>query len=192
MSLVETAIQMRVVYQGELLTIRKDSVSLPDASKATREYVVHPGACVVIPQIRPGLYVFERQFRYPLRQVFIEFPAGKLDKQESALVCAQRELKEETGYSAENWLHLGVMHNCIGYSNEKIEIFLASDLRPGNQALDSGEFLELFEMSLDEAEDAVRKGLLTDAKTITCLFWLRMIEGRHEAKIGSLADQIGR
>ncbi|MDO6386825.1 NUDIX domain-containing protein [Uliginosibacterium sp. 31-12] len=175
MDLTERLIEGGRVFEGKLLEVRRDRVALPDGGEALREYVQHPGACVVIAEVRPGILIFERQFRYPLGQVFIEMPAGKIDQTDSLLGCAQRELLEETGYSASSWQHVGRMHNCIGYSNEKIEIFLARELLPGKPELDEGEFVEVFEMSLDEAEQAVLDGRITDAKTITCLFWARRL-----------------
>lgn len=175
MDLTESLIEGGRVFEGKLLNVCRDRVSLPDGREALREYVQHPGACVVIAEIRPGVLIFERQFRYPVGQVFIEMPAGKIDSTDTLLGCAQRELLEETGYSAANWLHVGRMHNCIGYSDEKIEIFLARELLPGKQSLDEGEFVEVFEMSLEEAELAVLDGRITDAKTITCLFWARRL-----------------
>lgn len=175
MNLDEQFVKGEVVFSGTLLDVRRDEVLLPDGNQATREYVLHPGACVVIPEVAPGIFLLERQFRYPLRQIFLEFPAGKVDQGESRLSCAQRELREETGYLATQWRHLGVMHNCIGYSDESIDIFLAQGLTAGAQSLDEGEFVELTTMSLEEAERGVRGGMITDAKTITCLFWLRLL-----------------
>lgn len=170
--LTEHRISGELVYEGKFLKINKDRVRLPDGSEAVREYVRHPGACVIVPEVRPGVFVVERQFRYPVGKVFVEFPAGKLDPDESLLACAKRELEEETGYSASDWEHLGTMHNCIGYSDERIEIFHARNLVAGEAKLDVGEFVELQEMSFDELRQGVLDGWLTDAKTITCLFWL--------------------
>lgn len=173
MTLEERCLESEHTYSGYLLNVFRDKVALPDGTHATREYVRHGGACVIIAEVRPGVLIFERQFRYPVGQVFLELPAGKIDAGDTLLGCAQREFREETGYSATDWRHLGVMHPCIGYSSEKIDIFLARELTPGPQALDTGEFLEVFELSLDEAEDAVLDGRITDAKTIACLFWAR-------------------
>lgn len=114
--------------------------------------------------------MFERQFRYPLRRSFLELPAGKIDPDEDILACARRELREETGYEAARWQHLGVMHPCIGYSDERIEIFLARELNHVGHALDEGEFLEVLSFSVGEAVAAVHDGRITDGKTITALF----------------------
>lgn len=179
--LTENRISGELVYEGKFLMVNKDRVRLPDGSEATREYVRHPGACVIIPEVREGVFILERQFRYPVGRVFIEFPAGKLDPDESLLACAQRELEEETGYSARDWEHLGTMHNCIGYSDERIEIFHARNLRAGKQNLDEGEFVELQEMSYEELKRGVLEGWLTDAKTISCMFWLAARKGFQTA-----------
>lgn len=175
--LAESCISSQQVLDGSLLKAWRDEVRLPDGSTSLREYVKHPGASVIIAELRPGVLIFERQFRYPVGQVFIELPAGKIDPGESSIACAQRELREETGYVASEWQHIGAMHPCIGYSSERIEIFLARGLTLEEQHLDAGEFLEVFEMSLADAEAAVFDGRITDAKTITSLFWARRFMG---------------
>lgn len=174
--LKETGIESTQVFGGRLLDVRRDRVCLPNGHESVREYVRHQGAVVVIPVLDDGRLIFERQFRYPLDRVFLEFPAGKIDPGEDILDTGKRELQEETGYIAESWRYLGVMHPCIGYSNERIEIFLAGGLKEGTgQQLDHGEFLELLTLRLDEAVDAVRKGQITDGKTITALFWAEKV-----------------
>ena len=171
--LIESEISSEAVFDGVLLHVRKDEVRLPNGKTSTREYVVHPGAVVVLAELDNGKLLFERQFRYPLRRVFLELPAGKIDPGEAIIDTARRELLEETGYVADTWEYLGVMHPCIGYSDERIEIFRASGLRNfGAQALDHNEFLEIVEISPNEARQAVWDGRITDAKTITALFWL--------------------
>lgn len=158
------------VFDGVLLKVFRDRVRLPDGGESVREYVRHPGAVVVVAQLDDGAVLFERQFRYPLRRAFLELPAGKIDAGEDILACARRELREETGYEAAEWRHVGVMHPCIGYSDERIEIFLASGLTHVGHAWDEGEFLEILELPLDVAEARIHAGEITDAKTITALY----------------------
>lgn len=170
--LIETQLSTEIVFKGKLLEVRRDQVSLPDGAEAVREYVVHPGAVVVLPLLPDGKLLFERQFRYPLGRVFLELPAGKIDPGEDIAETGRRELLEETGHEAEGWRYLGVMHPCIGYSNERIEIFLATGLKKVSEPqLDHGEFLELVELAREEARQAVLQGRITDAKTIAALYW---------------------
>ena len=169
--LTETCVRSEQVFDGVLLNVHRDTVRLPDGKQGVREYIRHPGAVVVIAQLPDGHLIFERQFRYPCGRVFIELPAGKIDAGEDIERCARRELLEETGYVADSWRHLGVMHPCIGYSDERIEIFLATGLRHVGHAWDDGEFLEFELFTLDEVRAAVFDGRITDAKTITALFW---------------------
>lgn len=169
--LTETTVSSEPVFSGRLLKAYRDVVRLPNGEQSVREYIKHPGAVVVIAVTERNTLLFERQFRYPLHQDFLELPAGKIDPNEPIEVCARRELREETGYEAAEWQYLGVMHPCIGYSDERIEIFLARKLSHVGQQLDDNEFLDVFEMTLQDAVQAVFDGRLTDAKTITALFW---------------------
>lgn len=168
--LEEIQLESSPVYDGVLLKVRRDRVSLPDGSESVREYITHPGAVVVVPVLPDGQLLFERQFRYPLRRAFLELPAGKIDLGEDLLACAQRELREETGYLAGNWEYLGVMHPCIGYSDERIEIYLARELTHVGDELDDGEFLEILTYSVGDAIRGVADGVITDGKTIAALF----------------------
>ena len=167
--LIETRVSSEPVYQGKLLHVRCDRVRLPDGALATREYIVHPGAVLVVPVLPDGRLVIERQYRYPLQQVFVEFPAGKLDPGESALATGQRELREEAGYTARTWTHLGSIHPLLSYSTEVIEIYLAEGLEHVGAKLDDGEFLEVGSMGVGEMLAAVDRGEITDAKTVTAL-----------------------
>ena len=171
--LVERRIRSESVYDGDFLQIRRDDVALPGGHHATREYVVHPGAVMIVPFADDGRLVVERQHRYPLDRVLIEFPAGKLDPDETTLQCGQRELREETGFSAREWAFAGRMHNAPAYSNEFIEIWLARGLVAGPQELDDGEFLEVQAMTEDALFALAASGELTDAKTMVGLLKLQ-------------------
>lgn len=173
--LIETELSSEEVFDGVLLKVRRDKVRTPSGGTAVREWIAHPGAVVVIAQLDNGKLLFERQFRYPLRRIFLELPAGKIDSKEHALDTAKRELREETGYKARSWRHLGTMHPCIGYSDERIEIFLAHGLSFVGSGLDDEEFLEVLEMSVPDAVAAIRDGDITDAKTITALVWAEKV-----------------
>ena len=171
--LIEGEIASQTVFKGQLLEVRQDRVRLPNGHESAREYIVHPGAVVILAFLDNGSLLFERQFRYPLRRVFLELPAGKIDPGEAVIDTAQRELLEETGYVASHWEHLGVMHPCIGYSDERIEIFAARGLQlTGEKQLDHNEFLDVLELSPAAARQAVWNGQITDGKTITALYWL--------------------
>ena len=171
--LIEHTVASEAVFDGKLLHVRRDTVRLPNGDQTVREWIAHPGAVVVLAKLDNGKLLFERQFRYPLQRVFVELPAGKIDPDEHPLDTAKRELREETGHQAKHWRHLATMHPCIGYSDERIEIFAARGLHlAGDQQLDHNEFLEVVELSPAEAKQAVWDGRITDAKTITSLFWL--------------------
>ncbi|UXY14860.1 NUDIX hydrolase [Chitiniphilus purpureus] len=171
--LIETRIASERVFDGALLHINRDTVRLPDGSSATREYVLHPGAVMVLPVLDDGRILMERQFRYPLDRVFIEFPAGKLDPDEAPLACGQRELLEETGYSAREWAYLGVLHPLISYTTETIHLFLAHGLTAGQARPDEGEFVETMAVALPDLIADVLAGHITDAKTVAGIFWLQ-------------------
>ena len=173
--LKEEAISSELLFQGNFLHAKRDTVRLPDGHTATREYVIHPGAVVVVPLLDDGRLVLERQYRYPVGQVMTEFPAGKLDAGESPLVCGQRELLEETGYTARDWAYAGLMHLAVGYSTEIIHIFFARGLTLGDRQLDHGEFVDVFTATPQELFDGCRDGRVTDAKTHSCMVWLQNV-----------------
>lgn len=171
----ETRLTSEPVFEGQLLRVHRDTVRLPDGGTATREYIKHPGAVIVIAQPDPQSVLMERQFRYPVGRHFIELPAGKIDKGERPLATAQRELQEECGYAAGQWRHLTTLHPCIGYADERVELFLATDLRHVGDRLDEGEFLEVMTVSLREALGWVVDGRISDSKTALGLLWAEKI-----------------
>ena len=171
--LTETRVASQELLRGHFLHAMRDTVRLPDGKEATREYVIHPGAVMVVAELPDGRLVLERQFRYPVQSVMVEFPAGKLDPGEDSLVCAQRELLEETGYTARQWARAGVLHPVISYSTEFIDIWFARELTAGQRQLDAGEFLDVFSASTDELLQWCRDGRITDAKTLTGVLWLQ-------------------
>jgi ADP-ribose pyrophosphatase len=148
-------------------------VRLPDGSTATREYVQHPGAVAVLPLLDDGRVLLVRQFRYPIGQVMLEIPAGKIDPGESTRHCAERELREETGYSASEWAFACKLHNAAAYSTEIIEVWFARGLRAGRQQLDVGEFIELLPLSEADYARLAMCGEITDVKTLVALMWLQ-------------------
>lgn len=177
--LIEEQLTSVELLKGNFLHAFRDTVKLPDGETAIREYVVHPGAVMIVPLIEDASgairVVLERQFRYPIAQVMIEFPAGKLDPGENIFHCAQRELLEETGYTATEWARAGVLHPVISYSTEFIDIWFARGLTPGPQRLDQGEFLEVFTATPTELLQWCRDGQITDGKTLTAALWLQNV-----------------
>ena len=173
--LIESKVSSEEILKGNFLHALRDTVNLPDGSQATREYIVHPGAVMIIAQLDDGRLVLERQYRYPMQAVMIEFPAGKLDVGEASLACAQRELQEETGYTARQWAKAGVLHPVISYSTEFIDIWFARELKLSERQLDKGEFLDVFTATPVELIEWCGNGLITDSKTLTGALWLQNV-----------------
>ncbi len=168
----EQTVSSERVFDGRFLHANRDIVRLPDGRETHREYILHPGAVMMIPLLDDGQVVMERQWRHPLARAFIEFPAGKIDVGESPLATADRELREETGYAAERFTFLATINNAISYSNEHIDLYLAEGLTAGEAKLDDGEFLDVFTVAPSQVLDWVRDGTITDVKTIIGAFWL--------------------
>jgi len=173
--LIEHTVSQEELVRGKLLHVVRDTVRLPDGATATREYVRHPGAVLVVPLLDDGRLVLERQWRHPVAQVMIEFPAGKIDPGEPPLACARRELLEETGYTAREWAFAGRLHPCIGYSDEAIEVWFARGLAGGSRRLDDEEFLEVITATSVELLAWCRDGQVTDGKTLVAALWLQNV-----------------
>lgn len=176
--LIETTVNTERVFDGVLMKVNRDTVKLPNGQHAIREYTEHPGAVMIIPVLPDGRYVMERQFRYPLHRVFLEFPAGKIDPGEDPAVTAKRELKEETGYEATALEYLTTIHPVISYSTEAIALYKATGLTQGKRQLDDNEFLDIELMSPDELMQGIRLGEVTDVKTVIGAFWLAQFDQR--------------
>lgn len=177
--LAETRIDGGTVWTGRFLQVQVDRARLPDGSEGLREFIRHPGASVVVPLFDDGRVLIERQWRYPLARAFVEFPAGKIDPGETPLATAARELEEETGWRAARIAHLTTIHNAIGYSDERIEVFVARDLTRVTQRLDIEEFVECELVRLDWLLDEVFAHRVTDVKTQIAALWLeRIVSGR--------------
>lgn len=178
-ALIERRLDSTELLKGHFLHAFRDTVALPDGHSATREYVVHPGAVMIIPLLDNGEVVLERQYRYPVQQVMIELPAGKLNPGEDVLACARRELQEETGYTAREWARAGLLHPVISYSTEFIEVWFARGLSAGPSRLDEGEFLEVFSAQPEQLLRWCFEGRVTDAKTLTGALWLQNVLAGH-------------
>lgn len=172
----EVIVSSEYVFRGFFLKVIRDIVRLPNGKQATREYIHHPGAALIIPLLDNGRLVMEKQYRHALKKVFLEFPAGKMDQGETPLQTAQRELLEETGYTAKEWKHLTTIHPVIGYANERIEIFLAQGLEQKGAQLDEGEHLDVVETEFTDLLKLVQAGEVTDVKTQIGVFWLEKIK----------------
>jgi ADP-ribose pyrophosphatase len=167
----EKRLKARHIYTGRLLDVWADEVELPSGKTSVREYIKHPGAAVIIPVLPDGSIGFIRQFRYPMGRSLIELPAGKLDPGESPEKTAQRELAEEIGYEPGKLTQLTEIHPCIGYSNERMWLYLAEDLKPVPKNMDQDEFIDFIPMKLDTALEKVWAGDITDVKTVIGIFW---------------------
>ena len=180
--LTEHLISSEIIATGGMLTVRRDQVRLPNGNNSQREYVIHPGAVVVVALLPNNHVILEKQFRYPMRKVFIELPAGKIDSGESTLLTGQRELLEETGYSAKQWIYLGHQHPCIGYSTEVIHMYLALDLDASAPKRDEDEHLEVFEASIEDCMRMIDEEKITDGKTIIALFFVNKYLAKQSFK----------
>ena len=170
----KTVSRKTILEHGKFLTVESHTIKLPDGRLIPDwGWLIIPSAAIVLAVTEDGKFLCFRQTKYAVEGTSMAPVGGMLEPDEKPLDAAKRELLEETGYVADTWEYLGVMHPCIGYSDERIEIFRASGLRNvGAQTLDHNEFLEIVELAPDAARQAVWDGRITDAKTITALYWL--------------------
>jgi ADP-ribose pyrophosphatase len=177
--LEETTVESGIAWEGSFLKVRRDRARLPDGTVHQREFIQHPGAAAMVALGDDGRVLIERQFRYPMGRVYVEFPAGKLDPGEHSLQTAKRELLEETGYVAREWAFLTQIHPAIGFADETLDIYLARGLTLQQANLDQGEFLEIDWVEIGWLIDELRAGRIPDVKTQIALFWLDRIVGGH-------------
>lgn len=177
-TLREVKTSSKTVFDGVLLHVKQDTVGLPNGESSIREVIRHIGAVCVIPVTEDNQVIVERQYRYPLDQVITEIPAGKLDsREENRLSAIQRELREETGYTADEWIPLGDFYSAPAYSDERISMYMARKLHAGERHLDADEFLDVMTVPLTELVEQVMMGEITDAKTQTAILKAARILG---------------
>lgn len=170
MNLEEKTISSRHIYSGNIIEVEHLKVTLPDGREATRDLVLHPGASVVIPLNKNDELYMVRQYRKAIEKESLEIPAGKLDKGEDPQVCAERELREETGLTAEHVIHLASIHSTPGFSNEVLHLYVATGLNEGEACTDEDEFISTEKIPVKKLVDMVLSGEITDAKTIIGIF----------------------
>lgn len=167
----EKSVKSQRIFEGKVINLRVDTVEIAqNGNIATRELVEHPGGVGIVALTNSGKVCLVRQYRRPFDEVTIEIPAGKLEWGEEHYSCGRRELREETGYSAEEFVYLGEFYPTPGFCNEKIHIYFASGLSEGETDLDENEFVEICEYSFDELIDMIMKNEIKDAKTVIGIF----------------------
>jgi ADP-ribose pyrophosphatase len=177
--LIETGIASENIFDGNLLHVRRDTVKLPNGNTATREWIKHPGASAVIPILPDGSIILVKQYRYPVGKITLEIPAGKLDApEEDPLICAERELSEETGYTADRIEKLTTIATTVGFSNEYIHLYLATGLHAGEQHTDEDEFINVVKVPLEKAVEMVNDGRIIDAKSVVSILMAAARQGR--------------
>lgn len=165
MDYTEKKLRRLNTYEGIIINVGLDRVRLPDGSEAFREIVEHPGGACILPVDSEGNAYCVRQYRYPIGEHLLEAPAGKLERGEDPLVCASRELGEETGFTAGRIVPLGAYHSSPGFSSERLYLYLALDLSRGEAHPDEGEFLDLVKLPFSELLAMVKRGEISDGKT---------------------------
>lgn len=177
----EKTLHREEIYKGKIVELAVDQVLLPDGKSSTRELVFHPGAVAVLAVTEEGKFVFVEQYRKALEKDLLEIPAGKLERGEEPLASAQRELEEETGYTATSWRFLSRFYTSPGFSNEVVHLFLAEGIKAGRNHPDDDEFMEIYELTEQEVFDEIARGRITDAKTILAVYhWALFLKKEGE------------
>ena len=164
--LFEKTISSKLIFSGSVLNLYFDEIMLPNSKKATREKVKHPGAVAVVPVNKKNEIILVKQYRYPVERVLIEIPAGKLGRNENPIDCARRELHEEAGAIDGKLKHLVTIFTSPGFSDEKMEIYMATDFIETKNSPDHDEFLKVIKVDIKSSIEMIKKGEITDAKTI--------------------------
>ena len=172
MKFFETTIKETVIYNGNYLSLINVDVELPDGNLSNRDIIKHPGACAIIPFLNDNEVILVEQFRKPLEKTLLEIPAGKLNKNETPITCAHRELEEETGYKAKDMIYLGKIATAPGFCDEIIHLFKATNLYEGKKSCDEDEFTDIKKFTLYEIKLMIKKGEIIDTKTISILSYL--------------------
>ena len=168
-------LKSNILYKGKVFNHQVDEIEYESGNKGIREIAIHPGGAVIIPIKDDGKIILVKQFRYPIQKTLIEFPAGKLEIGEDPLICATRELEEETGYKAKEIKKLGSIYTAPGYCTEILHIYSATGLTPGNHNREEGELgMEILELSSDEIEKMILSGEINDAKTIVGMHYINV------------------
>ena len=169
MEFIEKTLYSENVFCGKVVNVFKDDVELVDGKKTFREVVRHSGGVVILAFKNDNTLLFVKQFRYPMKEVLLELPAGKLEYGENPFEAAKRELEEETGYCAKNWIDLGFVYTSPGYSDEKLYLYIAQDLYYTQCNPDDGEFLQAIELQVNDVQKMINNGEICDAKTLCAI-----------------------
>lgn len=181
MHLFEKTVDSQVIYEGKIITLKRDTALLENGAQVTREVIVHPGGVGIVPVTEEGELLLVRQFRYPHGKVLLEIPAGKLNWGEDPFECGKRELLEETGCTAEEYTFLGELYPTPAYLNEVLYLYMAKGLHYREQNLDEDEFLDVVRVPLDEAVEMVMRGDIPDAKSQAAILKVKLMGGMGNA-----------